>query len=48
MRKAKSKNTSKNSDSPKPTTPCELVHMDISIVTVTRNDGSDFTIGKKN
>lgn len=46
--KAKAKNTSKKSDSPKPTTPCELVHMDISIVTVPRNDGSEFIIGKKN
>ena len=46
--KAKAKNTSKKSDSPKPTTPCELVHMDISIVTVPRNDGSELIIGKKN
>jgi hypothetical protein len=42
--KSKSKNTSKKSDSLKPTTPCELVQMvDISTITVPCNDGSDFT-----
>ena len=46
--KAKKKNVCKDSKSPKATEPGERVYLDLSNVTVSREDGSDFEINQKN
>lgn len=45
--KAKKKNTVKESKSPKSTVPGEKIYTDISTVTVSRKDGSEFQINQK-